>query len=281
MGRGATFGIAVVAAVFAYSQVKVARQTREEQAQPNVVIFAESTPSHWQFLDVVLKNFGTTPAYNVTVEITPELRESPEYDGGEILKVTFPELTRTLAPSQEIRTNWDFAVNREDYMDRLRERYDRKKLTRCEFRERELVSQHEAFVWYEDSHGNRYEMRSTLDFNLLRDTTRVETLTLHDLTKRFKEQNGQIAKIATHLENFGREHKGIWVYPSSADAERQYWSEFTETMRQRRAIRDQRILEAQERNAARTRDAATEQQSDQTGSTDANEQSGDDGGTVA
>jgi len=59
--RWIAVGIAVVAAVFAYSQVKVARQTREEQAQPNVVIFAESTPSHWQFLDVVLKNFGTTP----------------------------------------------------------------------------------------------------------------------------------------------------------------------------------------------------------------------------
>jgi len=113
----ATFAVAALAALFAYNQVKVARQTREEQAQPNVVIYAESTPSHWQFLDVVLKNFGTTPAYNVTVEITPELRESPEYQGAEITKVPFPELTRTLAPGQEIRTNWDFAVNREDYME--------------------------------------------------------------------------------------------------------------------------------------------------------------------
>jgi hypothetical protein len=173
----ATFAIAAVAAVFAYNQVKVARQTREEQAQPNVVIYVESTPSHWQFLDVVLKNFGTTPAYNVTVEITPELKQSPDHAGGEITKVPFPELTRTLAPGQEIRTNWDFAVAREDYMRKLSDLYDRKQLTRSEFRERELRSRHEAIVRYEDSHHNKYEMRSTLDFDLLRDTMRVDTYT--------------------------------------------------------------------------------------------------------
>lgn len=101
----ATFVIAAIAASFAYNQVKVARQTREEQAQPNVVMYTESTPSHWQFLDVVLKNFGTTPAYNVTVEIMPDLRESPAHEGAEITKVPFPELILTLAPGQEIRTN--------------------------------------------------------------------------------------------------------------------------------------------------------------------------------
>ena len=109
-----TFAIAGLAAVFAYKQVSVARQTRDEQAQPNVVMYAESTPSHWQFLDVVLRNFGATPAYMVTVEITPELRESPAHDGAETTKVPFPELIHTLAPGQEVRTNWDFAVDRED-----------------------------------------------------------------------------------------------------------------------------------------------------------------------
>jgi hypothetical protein len=135
-------------------------------------------------------------------------------------------------------------------MEKLRDLYDRKQLTRCEFRERELVSRHEAIVRYEDSHRNGYEMRSTLDFDLLRDTTRVETYTIHDLAKRVKEQCAQFAKIATHLENFGLKHKGIWVYPSDADAERQYWNEFAERIRRRRAIRDQHIDEAQARSAA-------------------------------
>lgn len=57
----ATFLVAAIAAGFAYFQVRVARQTREEQAQPNVVAFAESTPQHMQFLDIVIRNFGSTP----------------------------------------------------------------------------------------------------------------------------------------------------------------------------------------------------------------------------
>jgi len=253
----ATFVIAAIAAVFAYNQVKIAREARQEQAQPNVVMYAESTPSHWQFLDIVLKNFGTTPAYNVTVEITPELRESPAHRGAGITKVAFPEQILTLAPGQEIRTNWDHAASREDYMQELREQYERRLWAPCEFRERELRSRHDAVVRYEDSHQNRYEMRSTLDFDLLRDTTRVETNTVHDLTNRIKEQNNQIAKIATHLEDFGREHKGIWVYPSNADDERQYWAEYAKRVKERRAKLDQNIREAQARSAARKRGEQT------------------------
>ena len=71
-------------------------------------------------------------------------------------------------------------------MDALRARYDRWLLTRSEFRQRELISLHEATVRYEDSHGNKYEMKSTLDFGLFRDTMQVTTYTIHDLAKRFK-----------------------------------------------------------------------------------------------
>ena len=260
-GAWATFGIAAVAAVFAYGQVKVARETREEQAQPNVVMYAESTPSHWQFLDIVLRNFGATPAYNVTVEITPEPRRSPDYEGAEVSKVAFPQLTKLLAPGQEIRTMWDFAVAREDYMRKLHDRYDRRQLTRSEFRERELRSRHEAIVRYEDSHGNKYEMRSTLDADLLRDTMKTTTYTVHDLTKRIEKQQKALEKIAEQLQNFSKEHKGIWVYPSDADAERQYWADYAEELRQRRAALNQRIREAQARNAGEQADPADDQES--------------------
>lgn len=244
-------GIATVAVAGRYAkhQVDEARRTREEQAQPNVVLYTESTPSHWQFLDVVLKNFGSTPAYNVTVEITPALRETPEYEGGAPLIVPFPKLTRTLAPGQDLRTNWDFAVGREDYMRKLRTKLDAGELTDAEFREKELVSQHEAIVRYEDSRKQKYEMRSILDFDLLRDTTRVSTHTMHELTKETEKQVEQLSKIADRLGDFGKEHKGVWVYPSSADDERQYWVDRAEAIREQRRQRDQRILGAQQRNA--------------------------------
>lgn len=246
----ATFGIAIVAAVVAYNQVKISRQTREEQAQPNVVMYTESTPSHWQFLDIVLKNFGTTPAYNVTVEITPELKQTPDGAGGEPWPVPFPKLTRTLAPGQDLRTNWDYAVDRENYMKKLRERKD---LTPSEFRERELASSHEATVRYEDSHGKEFVMRSTLDFDLLRDTMHVTTYTVHDLTKRIEKQQKALEAIATQLGNFSQEHKGIWVYPSDADAERQYWVDHAEQLRNQPRTYRELVRQSQERRAARNR----------------------------
>jgi hypothetical protein len=112
------------------------------------VIYTKSTPPHWQFLDVVLKNFGTTPAFNVTVEITPELRRTPGLPGGENEAVPFPTLTRTLAPGQDLRTNWDFAVDRQDYNDKLRAQLGKGELTDDQFREKELKSQHEAVAFW-------------------------------------------------------------------------------------------------------------------------------------
>lgn len=246
-------GIATVAVAGRYAkhQVDEARRTREEQAQPNVVIYTESTPSHWQFLDVVLKNFGTTPAFNVTVEITPELRMTPAYAGGEIEAVPFPKLTRTLAPGQDLRTNWDFAVDRQNHNDKLRAQLEKSELTDEQFREKELKSQHEAIVRYEDSRKNKYETRSILDFDMLRDTMRIDTHTVHELTKETKKQVEQLAKITGILGGFGQEHKGVWIYPSSADDERQYKSDYAEALRQRRQQLGERIFRAQQRNNAK------------------------------
>lgn len=242
----------VVAGRYAKHQVDEARRTREEQAQPNVVIYTETTPSHWQFLDVVLKNFGTTPAFNVTVEITPQLRQTPDYAGGETEAVPFPKLTRTLAPGQDLRTNWDFAVGREEYNTKLRAQLDKGELSDEQFREKELKSQHEAIVRYEDSRENKYETRSILDFDLLRDTMRVSTHTVHELTKETKKQVEQLAKITCILGGFGKEHEGVWVYPSSADDERQYKADYAEALNQRRQQSRERIFGRQPLNSVQS-----------------------------
>lgn len=249
----ATFAVAIIAAFVAYGQVKVARQIREEQAQPNVVAYTESTPHHMQFLDIVIRNFGTTPAYNVVVDANPEIRQSPDYEGERPTSIQFRKI-KTLAPGQEVRTLWDYAVQREEYMEDLRQKYERRLLAPVEFRELELVSRHEVVVRYEDSHHRKYEMPSVLDFDMLRDTQFLETLGVHDLTKRITKQTEQIKKIADALGNFSQEHKGIWVYPSDADGERQYWIDYRQRVREQNTKTMQRIREAQARNAARSQD---------------------------
>ncbi|AKC39427.1 hypothetical protein AWB96_21705 [Mycobacteroides chelonae] len=97
-------------------------------------------------------------------------------------------------------------------------------------------------------------MPSVLDFDMLRDTQFIETLGVHDLTKRITKQTEQIKKIADTLGNFSQEHKGIWVYPSDADGERQYWIDHRQRVREQNTKTMQRIREAQARSAARSQD---------------------------
>jgi hypothetical protein len=82
--------VAVVAAIFAWSQVKLARETREEIAQPNVVLYTEPSSATMQILEIVLKNFGSTPAYNVKVTVNPPIKARPNSPGEDVVDIPFP-----------------------------------------------------------------------------------------------------------------------------------------------------------------------------------------------
>jgi hypothetical protein len=60
LGTWATVLAAAVAAFFALRQVREARLTRERQTQPNVVAFTRPNAKVWQFLDLVVANYGLT-----------------------------------------------------------------------------------------------------------------------------------------------------------------------------------------------------------------------------
>ncbi|MUL47110.1 hypothetical protein FZI85_04060 [Mycobacterium sp. CBMA293] len=103
--------IAVVAAVFAWRQIGEARRTREEVAQPNVVVYPDLDPTNWQYLDLVIKNFGKTPAFNVRVTL-PDLDVSPDNPYDQPTHLYVPENIVVLAPGQEWRTVWDSGIRR-------------------------------------------------------------------------------------------------------------------------------------------------------------------------
>src|SRR5262245_56092935 len=88
-----TVGIAIVAALVAYFQVREARRTREKQAQPNVVVYIDHNAHNWHYMDLVIKNFGQTAAYNVKLNLEP-LKVVPftnEVTGEEVTDLYFPE----------------------------------------------------------------------------------------------------------------------------------------------------------------------------------------------
>lgn len=257
----ATVVIAAGAAIFAWSQVREARRTREEQAQPNVVLFTELNPSAKQFIEIVVKNYGTTPAYHVKAAFDPPLKATPNLvSKGKLADVPVPEFP-ILAPGQEWRTGWDHSVSRKQHQKKwaLFSGKTENELTNDQkftiqaqmsytgetysyeqvIADMTLPSLHTATVTYEDSHGKKFETKAILDSELYKGTTWVDIKSVHDLVKtvdrQSKDQNKLLEAIHRRLAEFGTEHEGIWIYGNHDDEERQY----------RRAISN---AEAQERS---------------------------------
>lgn len=96
-------------------QQEITAQQQEDAARPVVIAQIEENPDKWTFLDFCVKNYGTSPAYNVTVtfEEYPDL--SPRMRGYEFWKVRFLNQTiPVLAPGQMLRTFADAGALREE-----------------------------------------------------------------------------------------------------------------------------------------------------------------------
>ncbi|MCV7359540.1 hypothetical protein [Mycolicibacterium fluoranthenivorans] len=248
LGTWATAAIALGAAAFAWSQVREARRTREEQAQPNVVLYAEPNPSTKQFLEIVVKNFGTTPAYNVKTIVNPPIKATPNnFSKGKLVQVIIPEFP-ILAPGQEWRTGWDFTRARNRHNKKWApligksesELTDEEKFTiqaqmnysgetysyEQVIADMTLPSTHDIDVFYQDSQKREYTTTAVLDSELYKDTTWVDIKTVHNLVKviekQLEEQNKGLSAIHQRLVEFGTEHDGIWVYGSADDEEREF-----------------------------------------------------------
>ena len=243
LGTWATAMIALGAATFAWFQVQEARRTREEQAQPNVVLYAEPNPNVPDILEIVMHNFGTTPAYDVKIDMDPPVKSTPNnhtYD--KTADVALPQFP-ILAPGQEWRTVWDSAVERKQYLEVLQKKFEEGKISQDEYDQQNLTPRHQATVTYHDSRKRTLRTPSVIDFDQRNGTTWLDTKTMHDLTKllekQFDVQNNLIGKIHERLAEYGTEHEGIWIYASGDDEEREY----------RRAIANAKRQESRERAA--------------------------------
>lgn len=103
---------AVVGLGFAGFQLWRDRRVREEQAQPNVVLFMDVTPERGTQVDIVVKNFGQTPATDVRIKPDRQLTSAAQNVSDTPLNVWLPDSIPTLAPGQEWRTVWDYGARR-------------------------------------------------------------------------------------------------------------------------------------------------------------------------
>lgn len=226
------------------TQVRIA----EEQAQPNVVLYTELNPSVKRFIEIIVKNFGTTPAYYVKATFNPPLKATPNnFSKGKLVDVPVPEFP-ILAPGQEWRTGWDFALAQKGHQKEwapLAGKTESELTSEQKFAiqahmsytgetytyeqviaDMTLPSLYNAKVTYEDSHGKSYTTEAVLDSELFKDTTWVDIKTVHDLAKtleqQLKEQNKGLEAIHRRMAEFGTEHEGIWIYGSDDEDEREY-----------------------------------------------------------
>ncbi|MFJ6416524.1 hypothetical protein [Paeniglutamicibacter sp. NPDC091659] len=163
-----TFVIALVALLYAKSQLKEAslarQQTKDlemERSQPYVVAYTEPAAAE-TILDLVIKNYGLTAAYDVKIDIDPWPQRAPS----EIVKL--PEVIPFLAPGQEWRTMWDTSLARKDST---------------------LPDRHEAQITYRGLGDNVLHTEAILDWGVYKSKLYMVTYGMHDLAKAVREMN--------------------------------------------------------------------------------------------
>lgn len=150
IAAAATLVVAVVAAGFAWRQVREAQKTREEQAQPFVVVDLDRTEASRIHMDLVIVNTGTTLAKDVRVAFDPPLRSTlternQQYDLADaaIISHGIP----TMPPGREFRMLFESMPG---------------------LFESDLPRTYGAVVSFRDSRGRPYQLDYRLDQRLFR-----------------------------------------------------------------------------------------------------------------
>jgi hypothetical protein len=155
--------LALGAAVVGGWQLKEARRLRIEQAQPYIAVYADASPAGSWVFDLVIKNFGRTPATNIRVRIEPTLQRTAPGDK----TVALPAVIPTLVPGQEWRTFWDTQLARQDSS---------------------LPSSYAVEARFSDATGKReYRLGFELDWEATTHRDVVDVATLHDAAKALQD----------------------------------------------------------------------------------------------
>ncbi len=185
--------VALIAAlVYAWRQYQRAREDAAELMQPNVSMFMEPSASDWHLVELVVKNFGKTPAYGIRFEFvnppTVGKYESAYEDRYvDITPLNLPAEIPYLAPTQEWRIVWDSALDRRELGESIASRF------------------HGAVTYFDEpknpeSKQKRYQYKTSaiLDWATLHPVERLELLTTHDLARQEKQKLELLRHLLTY-----------------------------------------------------------------------------------
>jgi hypothetical protein len=166
----ATAVLAMIALLLARSQLREARSLRREQAQPYVAVFMDQSAADPQFLNLVVRNFGTTAATDVVLRIEPKPQRAFASDYKD---VWLPARIPTLVPGQEWRQVWDSTPERV---------------------KSDLPLRHEAVVTFKDSQGEEHRFEYILDWGATRSRMSVTTYGVHHGVEALREISDTLSK---------------------------------------------------------------------------------------
>lgn len=191
---GGQLVLVVIAAIFGWHQLKHARELREEQTRPFVVIDLAGS-SRPKFFDLVVTNIGATIARDVKFEFDPPVETSSNYPDIYKLKA-FKEGFASLPPGKEFRTLLDFGPSRF---------------------EAKLPDTYRVKVSYRGTTGEEpYEEVMDLDFGVYWNRTSVTTRDVHDVHTELKAIAEEMRRwrpgigsglLAVDLENLSERHE--------------------------------------------------------------------------
>lgn len=154
--------VAIVAAGYAKRQWDTAKSMAAETTRPYVTVTLEPSGASPRLIDLVVRNIGSRPAYDVELTFAPPLvaaRATPQFDPARAKMLTQP--IALLAPGQAMSIFFD------NHLDRA-ERDD-------------LPLSHQAKALYRDRDGQWFTDEYTLDFDAHRGGSFVGVRTLHDI----------------------------------------------------------------------------------------------------
>lgn len=176
----ATFAVALWALFYAKRQIKEASESRKQvdaiekkRAEPAVIAFME--PAASQIIqELVIKNYGQTPAYDVKLLSNPPIQRTADADRAKAEDVDIPEIIPYLAPGQEWRTIWDSG-------------HERAQNT-------VLADRHEVTVTFKGIDDEELRSHAILDWGPLKSKRFMDTYGIHHLAKATREMNNRQKK---------------------------------------------------------------------------------------
>jgi hypothetical protein len=197
--------LGVVVLLYTHRQVKKNRQLKTAQVRPQVAMYMEPHPSDWHVIELVVRNFGSTAAYDIKLDFvnppTVAAYEDSQFDGPpDVAELDLPSELTFLAPGQEWRTVWDSAISREELGGNIRSRFDGM-LTYYD----KPRPDRESGVSKSWNKRQEFETKTVLDWATLQPVQRLEMLTTHDLAKREKQKLELLRTVLTYFHYASKE----------------------------------------------------------------------------